>query len=449
LGYGPTHGGTRVKIARTISTVACVTVALGISGFAGTAHAVTPPPNDHLSGATVVSAIPFTQTLDTTAATTDAKDAQLNASCFAPATNNSVWYKYKARASDSLLVVDTTGTDYSAGVMIAEGTASSPTLDACNPTSAEIVPAAGTTYFIMVFDDTGAGGTLQVSIHGKGPVPANDKFAHATVVHSLPFTQTVDTTGATTDANDTQANENCGAPATGHSVWYKYTAGASDTAVAFGTTQSNFSPGFLVATGTKGALTMLNCGLGTVSTAVIPGEAYYVMVFDPFGGPGGTLAFQAEAAPVLNTTVQYKTHVEGTGEADLKGTYNCTNGGANPFWDISGQLVEIVGSSVATGSFDAGIGTATCDGTDHRWTALGTPDSVSFAPGKAAALTSTALCGDLVCTANTQNVVVNLVTGAAGSPAAQGNPTSSRTFVRPTTRAYGVAAHPQHVTWGH
>jgi hypothetical protein len=438
-----------VKIARTISTVACVTVTLGMSGFAGTAHALTAPANDHISGATVVPSIPFTQTLDTTGATTDSKDAQLNASCFAPATNNSVWYKYKAQATDSLLVVDTAGTNYSSGVMIAQGTPTSLTFDVCNPGSAEVVPTAGTTYYILVFDDTGSGGTLQVSIHGPGPVPANDRFAHATVVHSLPFTQTVDTTGATTDAIDTQANENCGAPTTDHSVWYKYTAAASDTEIAFGTTRSNFSPGFLVATGTKGALTMLACGLGTVSTAVTPGTAYYIMVFDPFGGPGGILDFQVEAAPVLNTTVKYKTHVEATGDVDLKGTYNCTNGGANPFWDISGQLVEIIDSSVATGSFDAGIATANCDGANHTWTATGIPDSVLFAPGKTAVLSSSELCGDLVCTANTQNVVVNLVIGSAGPPAVQGKTTSTRTFLRPTTPGYGVAAHPPHVTWGH
>jgi len=84
--------------SRVLATVACVAIALGLGGFVGSAAAATPPPNDLISGATVVSALPFLQTLDTTAATTDANDAQVNESCGAPFTNNSVWYKFTAGA---------------------------------------------------------------------------------------------------------------------------------------------------------------------------------------------------------------------------------------------------------------------------------------------------------------------------------------------------------------
>ena len=89
---------------------------------------------------------------------------------------------------------------------------------------------SGTTYYILVFDDIGSGGTLHISMHGSGPVPANDKVGHATAVSALPFSATLDTTGATTDATDSQANKSCGAPETSNSVWYTFTAGRNDTA---------------------------------------------------------------------------------------------------------------------------------------------------------------------------------------------------------------------------
>ena len=437
-----------MKFGRVFSTVACVTVTLAMTSFVGTAAAVTRPANDRIGGATVVSALPFSTTEDTTSATTDAKDAALNATCGAPVTNNSVWFTFTAGPSDTLLAVDTTGSDFSSGVMIAEGTPSSLTLDACGPVSSEIAPTSGTTYYILAFDDTGSGGTLQISIHGAGPVPPNDKFNQAQVISSLPYSQTVDTTGATTDAADTQANETCGAPSTGHSVWYKYKAGASDTDVAFGTVETNFSPAFLVATGTKGALTTLACGLGAVETPVTPGTTYYVMVFDAFGGPGGTLNFEAEAAPTFSATFQYKTHEAG-GIAAIKGKYNCTNAGSGPFLDISGELVEIVGSSVVTGFFDSGFSTPTCDGVDHTWTASGTPDSGAFAPGQTAALTSSELCGDLLCVGNNQNVVLKFVTGAASAGGARVKSSSTRTTARAARYSYGLATHARNVTWGH
>src|ERR1043166_5129045 len=56
--------------------------------------------------------------------------------------------------------------------------------------------------------------------------PSNDTFAGAQTIGALPFSATVDTTQATTDADDTAANTNCGAPATAASVWYAFTPAA-------------------------------------------------------------------------------------------------------------------------------------------------------------------------------------------------------------------------------
>ena len=61
------------------------------------------PSNDTFGGATTAT-IGFSQVLDTTQATTDSDDAQLNASCGAPATDASVWYSLAG--TDAGVVVD-------------------------------------------------------------------------------------------------------------------------------------------------------------------------------------------------------------------------------------------------------------------------------------------------------------------------------------------------------
>src|SRR5262245_61371329 len=61
-------------------------------------------------------------------------------------------------------------------------------------------------------------------------VPTNDAFGGAVTIGSVPFTTTLDTSEATTDADDTNANANCGAPTTDASVWYSMTS-ANDKAI--------------------------------------------------------------------------------------------------------------------------------------------------------------------------------------------------------------------------
>jgi len=84
------------------------------------------------------------------------------------------------------------------------------------------------------------------------PAPPNDTYAGRTVIGSLPFTQTLDTTKASIDATDTEANANCGAPATEASVWYALTA-SSDGAVIVDVSASTYSAGVIVVTGSPGS----------------------------------------------------------------------------------------------------------------------------------------------------------------------------------------------------
>src|SRR5882672_1477790 len=72
--------------------------------------------------------------------------------------------------------------------------------------------------------------------------PSNDTFGGAQLI-SVGFSDpAVDTSEATTDADDTAINANCGAPFTDASVWYSLTATA-DAFIGVDVSASNYSAG--------------------------------------------------------------------------------------------------------------------------------------------------------------------------------------------------------------
>ncbi len=432
---------------RVLAIFACVAVALGLGGLVDSASAATPPPNDLIGGATAVSALPFSATVDTTGATTDANDVQVDQTCGAPATNNSVWYTFTAGPNDALLAVDTTGSTFSSGVIIATGAPGALTTHACGPVTAKVAVVSGTTYYILAFDDAGSGGTLHISIHGAAPAPANDTIGKAVVVSKLPFRARLDTTGATTDAVDTQANESCGAPATANSVWYKFTARRIAHHVFVDASKSDYNVGILVATGTPGALRTVSCGPIFVAATLKPATTYYVMIFDAFGGGGGTLRLNIGDAPNIALTVRRNARIDTHGVVHLTGFYSCTGARA---LHISGTLIEIVGNKVPIGNFDTlGVPAPTCNDKGHSWVGLILPNASPFAPGDAALFSNAVACGQIACTLVSQTSVAQLADSVTGtSPVARRTSFRTRTVRRPSGRSYGNALHAGTTSWG-
>src|SRR5947207_8039058 len=89
--------------------------------------------------------------------------------------------------------------------------------------------------------------------------PSNESFAGAAPINALPFSTTLDTTQATSDAIDEDANAQCGAPATEASVWYSFASAADQTVVA-DVSASSYSAGVIVVTGSPGAFNVVACG---------------------------------------------------------------------------------------------------------------------------------------------------------------------------------------------
>jgi PKD repeat protein len=111
----------------------------------------------------------------------------------------------------------------------------------------------------------------------------NDSFAGATVITSLPYSTTEDTTGATSDPTDPDPGP-AGCNTSGGSVWFAFTP-PSDMTLQTDAGGDSLS----VWTGTQGALTMVTCSgpdSPAISFPATAGTTYYIMV-----GAGDTLQF--------------------------------------------------------------------------------------------------------------------------------------------------------------
>jgi hypothetical protein len=268
--------------------------------------------------------------------------------------------------------------------------------------------AKGSFRYVVIVLAAGLLMFVQTSTAAAAP-PSNDTFGGATVV-SLGFSEHLDTTEATTDADDAQLNASCGAPATDASVWYAFAA-AADAGVVVDVSQSDYSAGVLVGIGTQGNLQTVACGPGTVGFNAVAGTTYYVLAIDDQqdgGGNGGTLQISFNAAPpppTVDIIVDRFGRVDPrTGVAHLTGTYICTDA---DFIDVFGDVSQTVGRFVIRGSFSF-FDVGTCDGTQHSWSATVFPENGKFAGGKAMTVTFAFSCGAFECASDFTEQTVQL-----------------------------------------
>lgn len=123
--------------------------------------------------------------------------------------------------------------------------------------------------------------------------PANDDFNDALLITSLPYQDSVDTSGATVAPDDPDMG--CGAGVNSNTVWYRFSASSSQLVEA-NTFGSDYDTVLAVFTGTRGALNWIACNddtAGTLRSQLLfeaeAGRTYYVEVAD-YGSPGGGLA---------------------------------------------------------------------------------------------------------------------------------------------------------------
>lgn len=241
--------------------------------------------------------------------------------------------------------------------------------------------------------------------------PSNDTFGGATAIAALPFSQTLDTTEATTDADDAETNLSCGAPATEASVWYAFTPASSQFVLVdvFG---SNYSAGVIVVTGAPGSFGLQTCGPRRVAFGATSGQTYYILAFDdtPGGVNGGTLQIsvtQAPPPPELHVTVNPVGRFDArTGVATVSGTYTCTGAVVSPVF-TDAFMTQDVGRFRISGFGFASIPSA-CDGTSQPWSVTVTANNGKFSGGRATVSVNIFACGPLRCGSDTATQTIRL-----------------------------------------
>jgi hypothetical protein len=229
--------------------------------------------------------------------------------------------------------------------------------------------------------------------------PTNDTYAGRTVIGSTPFSTTQDTTEATTDADDAELNQFCGAPATDASVWFEYTAAAEEF-VTIDVSASDYSAGVLVGTGSPGSLEILACGPGGTQFIADAGVAYVILAIDDQddgSGNGGLLDISIESsevppAPEVSLTVDSVAAFNKDGTATLSGTITCT--GEAEFTFMEASLTQRVGRFSINGF---GYSEFDCDGETHDWSITIWSSNGLYKGGKATASVYAEACGFFSC----------------------------------------------------
>ncbi len=243
-----------------------------------------------------------------------------------------------------------------------------------------------------------------ISVLGIQPasaaVPSNDRSGGAVPV-SVGFSQVIDTTAATTDADDAQLNETCGAPATDASVWYTVSP-TSDGGIIVDVSGSDYSAGVLVGVGTPGSLETVACGAGTVDIFASAGTTYYVLAVDDQddgSGNGDSLHISINPGPpppTVDVTIAPRgTFNSKTGRVTLYGAYTCTD---VDWVELSGSVSQTVGRiGTIRGDFSIPVDAGTCDGLSHPWSATVSPQAGKFSGGKSLTVAFSFACGRFEC----------------------------------------------------
>ncbi len=249
--------------------------------------------------------------------------------------------------------------------------------------------------------------------------PSNDDVANATEITQLPFSDTVDTTDATTNGDELTLAQYCGSPVVEHAVWYKATIGDSaGGSVRFAT--EGFATRVLVLVGEPGALSPVACTYQSVSGTLPggPGTEVYIMVFGDGrdgGTPYGDLQVTVSvppAPPELSVSVAPVAYVDRAGGATLSGTLTCTDpnvGSTVQFFN--GQMRQTVGRFSLSAYIDMYPGMP-CDGSTTTWSTYVTSDNGKFAGGKAQVTLFVVACNvDQICSGAQVDATIQLTKG--------------------------------------
>ena len=155
---------------RTVFATTMVVLAVSLVFGASPAPAA-PPANDEFSSATVIPALPYSDVVDTSEATSSPDDPD----CFPG--SPTVWYAFTP-ATDMRVSANTVGSDFDTTLAVVTGSPGAFTVVACNDDFGSLQSAvvfeaqAGVTYYIVGGSCCGpgaSGGTLHLNVQQAGP----------------------------------------------------------------------------------------------------------------------------------------------------------------------------------------------------------------------------------------------------------------------------------------
>jgi hypothetical protein len=395
---------------RKLFLVAIAALALAAVALPAAALA-SPPGNDNFANATAISSLPFSDSVDVSAATTEENEPQ--ACSYMPQT---VWYAV-APAADGQLHVDPAGSSLAYGAQVNVYRADVPEITgltflncATFSNRLDVDVRAGQTYYIQAGPTYGSNGTLTLKV-SESVAPTNDDFDNATVIESLPFSDTVDTTLGTLAADDPRTP--CWSPPLS-TVWYSYTPSQS-MPVGFDTSGSVANSSITVYTGERGALTFVGCGWNAFGFHALAGVTYHIMVTNDIYGGTGVMQFHARQGPTVTglTINRTATVNNASGVATISGTISCD---LNASATVSGTLRQKLNRyTVITGSYSM---TTPCTPSGNGWSAQVIGNNGPFGGGQAGADATGTACldpdgygGGLVCTPLSASQTVTLKGG--------------------------------------
>ncbi len=266
------------------------------------------PSNDDFDNATVISELPFSDTIDTTGGTVAYDDPTWCS--YGTSTNVSVWYAFTPTKNGGIKI-DTSGSNYNLSIAVLTGSRGQFNFvtNTCNSGTVNFSASLGTTYYIIVSDfpfvsypgPSSYGGTLVFNL-SEITGPANDNFADAIVIGALPFSESVDTAYATLETSE--PSPSCSGMR--NTIWYSFTP---ETSASY---TLNASGGDSVIVGVyRGAsfsdLVEIGCmqyswwGGSAQTFRLEAGDSYYFQAsMNGYGWNGWTINFSLNFAPPPN-----------------------------------------------------------------------------------------------------------------------------------------------------
>ena len=251
--------------------------------------------NDDFASATVITELPFDQTVNLTNATREPSEPI--PSCIGgSASGRTVWYSFTPTTTGVL----SASLDRFYSVVAAYTGASLAGLSEIWCRSPYVVKPwfvaqAGTTYYFQVDGVFGESGSLTFHLE-EIPPPPNDAFVSATAIGALPFSDAINTAGATTEPGE--AASSCSSSPT-RTAWYSFTPSQSGS-ISASVVNAAFVPVVAAYTGnTVSGLTEVRCRQfgGQLTFRAEAGTTYYLQVGSYYSDQGGSAEFHVVLTP--------------------------------------------------------------------------------------------------------------------------------------------------------